>query len=97
MIVEPEKYVEEFVKKEGANLVTVHYEACTHLHRVIHQIKDLGAKAGVVLNPCYSGICFRRYYCRCRLSTFNECKPWFRGTKVYRKYLQKDPSDKSTD
>lgn len=50
MIVEPEKYVEEFVK-EGADLVTVHYEACTHLHRVIHQIKDLGAKAGVVLNP----------------------------------------------
>ena len=50
MIVEPEKYVEEFVK-EGADLVTVHYEASTHLHRVIHQIKDLGAKAGVVLNP----------------------------------------------
>lgn len=43
MIVEPEKYVEEFVK-EGADLVTVHYEACTHLHRVIHQIKDLEQK-----------------------------------------------------
>ncbi|WP_407484185.1 ribulose-phosphate 3-epimerase [Elizabethkingia meningoseptica] len=50
MIVEPEKYVEEFVK-EGADLVSVHYEACVHLHRTIHQIKDLGAKAGVVLNP----------------------------------------------
>ncbi|WP_087137705.1 ribulose-phosphate 3-epimerase [Elizabethkingia meningoseptica] len=50
MIVEPEKYVEEFVK-EGADLVSVHYEACIHLHRTIHQIKDLGAKAGVVLNP----------------------------------------------
>ncbi|OPB99071.1 ribulose-phosphate 3-epimerase [Elizabethkingia meningoseptica] len=50
MIVEPEKYVEEFVK-EGADLVSVHYEASIHLHRTIHQIKDLGAKAGVVLNP----------------------------------------------
>lgn len=50
MIVEPEKYVEEFVK-EGADLVSVHYEACVHLHRTIHQIKDLGVKAGVVLNP----------------------------------------------
>lgn len=50
MIVEPEKYVEEFVN-QGADLVSVHYEACTHLHRTIHQIQDLGAKAGVVLNP----------------------------------------------
>lgn len=50
MIVEPEKYVEEFINM-GADLVSVHVEACTHLHRVIHQIKDRGAKAGVVLNP----------------------------------------------
>lgn len=50
MIVEPEKYVEEFVK-QGADLVSVHQEATVHLHRTIHQIKDLGAKAGVVLNP----------------------------------------------
>jgi ribulose-phosphate 3-epimerase len=50
MIVEPEKYVEEFVK-QGADLVSVHYEACTHLHRTIQLIQDSGAKAGVVLNP----------------------------------------------
>lgn len=50
MIVEPEKYVEEFIE-HGADLVSVHYEACTHLHRVIHQIQNKGAKAGVVLNP----------------------------------------------
>lgn len=50
MIVEPEKYVEEFIA-HGADLVSVHYEACTHLHRTIHQIQDKGAKAGVVLNP----------------------------------------------
>ncbi|MBW8362174.1 MAG: ribulose-phosphate 3-epimerase [Kaistella sp.] len=50
MIVEPEKYVEEFISM-GADLVSVHYEACTHLHRVINLIQDKGAKAGVVLNP----------------------------------------------
>lgn len=50
MIVEPEKYVEEFINY-GAGLVSVHYEACTHLHRTINFIQDKGAKAGVVLNP----------------------------------------------
>ena len=50
MIVEPEKYVEEF-KKAGADRITVHIETCPHLHRNIEQIKDLGMKAGVALNP----------------------------------------------
>lgn len=50
MILEPEKYVESF-RKAGADVITVHYEACPHLHRTIHQIKETGAKAGVALNP----------------------------------------------
>jgi ribulose-phosphate 3-epimerase len=50
MIVEPEKYVEAF-RNVGAEVITVHYEACPHLHRTIHQIKETGAKAGVALNP----------------------------------------------
>jgi ribulose-phosphate 3-epimerase len=50
MIVEPEKYIEEF-RDAGADVITVHYEACPHLHRTIQQIKDTGAKAGVALNP----------------------------------------------
>lgn len=50
MIVEPEKYIEQF-RKAGADLITVHYEACPHLHRTIQQIKASGAKAGVALNP----------------------------------------------
>jgi ribulose-phosphate 3-epimerase len=50
MILEPEKYVEEF-KKAGADILTVHLEACTHLHRNIEQIKSLGMQAGVALNP----------------------------------------------
>ena len=50
MIEKPENYVEAF-KKAGAEIITVHYEACPHLHRNIQQIKDLGCKAGVALNP----------------------------------------------
>ncbi len=50
MIVQPERYIEDF-KKAGADILTVHYEACTHLHRTIQQIKALGMKAGVSLNP----------------------------------------------
>ncbi len=50
MIVEPEKYIEQF-RKSGADIITVHYETCPHLHRTIQQIKDTGAKAGVAINP----------------------------------------------
>jgi ribulose-phosphate 3-epimerase len=50
MIVEPEKYVADF-KKAGADMLTVHLEACVHLHRNIEQIKSLGMQAGVALNP----------------------------------------------
>ena len=50
MIEEPEKFAEDF-KKVGADRLTVHYEACIHLHRNIQQIKALGMKAGVALNP----------------------------------------------
>ena len=50
MIVNPELYVEDFVKA-GASIVTVHVEACTHLHRALQEIKRLGVAAGVALNP----------------------------------------------
>lgn len=50
MIEEPEKYTEAF-KKAGADMLTVHLEACRHLHRNIQQIKSLGMKACVALNP----------------------------------------------
>jgi ribulose-phosphate 3-epimerase len=50
MIVEPEKYFEEF-KIAGAQILSVHIEVCTHLHRSIQQIKSLGMKAGVAINP----------------------------------------------
>lgn len=50
MIVEPEKYFEDF-KRAGADILTIHYEASTHLHRSLQAIKSLGMKAGVALNP----------------------------------------------
>lgn len=50
MIIEPEKYIEQF-REAGADVITVHYEACPHLHRTLQQIKDAGAQAGVALNP----------------------------------------------
>ncbi len=50
MIVNPEKYIQEFCNA-GASILTVHYEACIHLHRTVQQIKDLGMMASVCLNP----------------------------------------------
>ncbi len=50
MIEEPQHYLSAF-RDAGASILTVHYEACTHLHRVIQQIKQLGCRAGVALNP----------------------------------------------
>jgi ribulose-phosphate 3-epimerase len=50
MIVEPERYIPEFVAA-GADMVTVHVEACPHLQRTLAQIRELGARAGVALNP----------------------------------------------
>jgi ribulose-phosphate 3-epimerase len=50
MIMDPDRYIGRF-KKAGAYFISVHYEACNHLHRTVHEIRNLGAKAGVVLNP----------------------------------------------
>ncbi len=50
MIVEPDRYLDRF-KEAGADILTVHYEACPHLHRTLQRIKLLGMKAGISLNP----------------------------------------------
>lgn len=50
MIQQPDLYLEAF-RNAGAEIITVHYEACTHLHRTLQAIKKLGAKAGVAINP----------------------------------------------
>jgi len=53
MITQPDLYLQDFAEA-GADWITVHVEACTHLHRTIHFIRDLGKKAGAVLNPATS-------------------------------------------
>ena len=50
MIVDADKYIQQF-KEVGASVLSVHYEACTHLHRTVHAIKDAGMMAGVAINP----------------------------------------------
>lgn len=50
MIVEPDRYLSRFAEA-GADIITVHYEACTHIHRTLHAIRELGVKAGVAVNP----------------------------------------------
>ena len=50
MIVDPDPYLEDCVRS-GAEIITVHYETCNHLHRTVSRIRELGAKAGVVINP----------------------------------------------
>ena len=58
MIVEPEKYIDAFAEA-GAEMITVHAEATNHLHRALNQIRQLGIKAGVSLNPSTSPDCLR--------------------------------------
>jgi ribulose-phosphate 3-epimerase len=50
MVVEPGRFIEQFADA-GADIITVHAEACTHLHRIVQQIKEAGPKAGIALNP----------------------------------------------
>ena len=50
MIVDPDRYLETF-KNLGTDILSVHFEACTHLHRTLNAIRDLGMKSGVALNP----------------------------------------------
>lgn len=80
MIVEPEKYVEEFIN-HGADLVSVHYEACTHLHRTINFIQDKGAKAGVVLNPSTPVLMLEDIIAEVDLVLLMSVNPGFGGQK----------------
>lgn len=80
MIVEPEKYVEEFIN-QGADLVSVHYEACTHLHRTVNLIQDRGAKAGVVLNPATPVLMLEDIISEVDLVLLMSVNPGFGGQK----------------
>ena len=88
MIVEPEKYVEAFAKA-GADLITVHAEACPHLHRNLEQIRSLGKKAGVVLNPGTHESTIEHVLPLCDLVLLMSVNPGFGGQKFIAQTIQK--------
>ncbi len=88
MIVEPDKYLEEF-KKLGAEILTVHVEACDHLHRTIQYIKDLGCKAGVALNPHTSISTIENVIQDLDLVCLMSVNPGFGGQKFIEKTFDK--------
>ena len=88
MIVEPQKFVNE-VRDCGAHIMTVHYEACTHLNRVVQHIHDAGMKAGVSLNPA-TPVCLLRDIIACvDLVLLMSVNPGFGGQKFIQGSLDK--------
>ena len=88
MIVDPDRYIESF-KSAGADILTVHAEACTHLHRTLTHIKQSGMKAGVSLNP-HTPVCILEHVVEyCDLVLIMSVNPGFGGQKfienTYRK------------
>lgn len=80
MIVNPEKFVNE-VKECGAAIMNVHYEACTHLDRVIQQIKEAGMKAGVTINPATPVSLLKDIVAQLDLVLIMSVNPGFGGQK----------------
>jgi len=78
MIVEPERYVEDFARA-GADIITVHAEASTHLHRTLQQIRALGKRAGVSLNPHTPEDVLRYVLDQCDLILVMSVNPGFGG------------------
>lgn len=88
MIVEPERYVEAFYKA-GAEVISVHVEACNHLHRNIQQIKSLGCKAGVAVNPHTSVMELENVIHDIDLVCLMSVNPGFGGQKFIEKTYEK--------
>src|SRR5690606_11515341 len=91
MIVEPERYVEEFIQ-HVAELVSVHYAACIHLHRSVNLTQDKGAKAGVVLHPSAPVLLLEDIVSEIDLVLLMSVNPGFGGQKfienTYRKLAE---------
>ena len=80
MIMDPGRYVNDF-KEAGADILTVHYEACTHLDRTLHAIKDAGMKCGAVLNPGTSVCLLEDTVQLCDVVLLMSVNPGFGGQK----------------
>lgn len=88
MIVEPQKFIQE-VKNCGAEIMNVHYETCSHLHRVVQQIKAAGMKAGVTLNPATPVCVLRDIIADLDLVLLMSVNPGFGGQKFIPQTLNK--------
>jgi ribulose-phosphate 3-epimerase len=88
MIVEPEKYLDDFAAA-GADVLSVHVEACPHLHRTIQHVHHLGKRAGVVLNPATSEDTIRYVIDRCDLVLVMSVNPGFGGQTFLPEVLAK--------
>jgi ribulose-phosphate 3-epimerase len=88
MITQPERYFSDF-KEAGANYLSVHFEASTHLHRSIQQIKELGMKAGVVLNPHNNVMLLEDMITELDLVCIMSVNPGFGGQKFIPHSLEK--------
>ena len=88
MIVDPDRYTEAF-KDAGADLLTVHYEACSHLHRSIQKIKSCGMKAGVAINPHTNILLLADIIADLDLVNVMSVNPGFGGQKFIANTFQK--------
>jgi ribulose-phosphate 3-epimerase len=88
MIVDPDRYLEKF-REAGADILTVHYEACTHLHRTLCQIRNLGMKAGVSINPHTSVELLNDILEEADLVLIMSVNPGFGGQKFIKNSIQK--------
>jgi ribulose-phosphate 3-epimerase len=88
MIVQPERYIETFAKI-GADIITVHFEACTHLHRTLAQIKEAGCKAGVVLNPATPVSVLEDVLIECDMVLLMSVNPGYGGQKFIHRTIDK--------
>lgn len=88
MIVEPEKFIDDFARA-GADLIIVHQESTPHLHRAIEQIKNLGKKAGVALNPATSIITIEDVISDIDLALIMTVNPGFGGQSFIHTMLPK--------
>ena len=88
MIVQPEKFIKE-IKELGTMMMSVHYETCTHLHRVVQQIKDAGMKACVVLNPATPVVMLKDIITELDMVLLMSVNPGFGGQKFIPQTLNK--------
>jgi ribulose-phosphate 3-epimerase len=88
MIVKPENYIDQFAKL-GAEYISVHWEACPHIHRTLGQIKEAGCKAGVVLNPGTPVHLLEEIIADCDLVLLMSVNPGFGGQKFIPSTIEK--------